>query len=233
MALNKNQQINNQVLNPFKDLKAMDLEATEIIPIDKETGLGKYVFLYDYEKEIFSPEAEKIMMQKGIGVPYNLPKESFYNLKFSKGDVVNVVGFRKYFNDKGVFIVDKKVMLINVPKYVTPIGGDKGFKPTVEVNNSEDFLQKVVETTPLTTKLGQNFGKNLNPKFKPVYDNPVTPPNPNPTPTPTPTPTDTIVVVNGIEDTTETKSFFDDKNNLLMIAGVLLIGYLLLNDKSE
>ena len=45
--------------------------------------------------------------------------------------------------------------------------------------------------------------------------------------------TDKPVITNGIQDTTETKSFFDDKNNLLMIAGVLLIGYLLLNDKSE
>jgi hypothetical protein len=116
-------------------------------------------------------------------------------------------------------------MLINAPKYVKPIGGVKGFSPTVIIDNSLlTWLQKVPDTTPLTTKLGVNFGANINPKTKPVIDNPVTP---------TPTPTDTIVVVNGIEDTTETKSFFDDKNNLLMIAGVLLIGYLLLNDKSE
>ena len=181
--------------------------------------------MYDYEKEIFSPEAEQIMEQKGIGVPYNLPKESFYNLKFSKGDVVDVVDFRKYNNDKGVPVVDKKVMLINVPKYVTPIGGLKGFKPTVEVNNYDGFLQKVVESTPLTTKLGQNFGKNLNPKFKPVYDNPVTP-------TPTGT-TTTPVVTNGVQDTTETKSFFDDKNNLIMVGVLLLVGYLLLDNKSE
>ena len=45
--------------------------------------------------------------------------------------------------------------------------------------------------------------------------------------------TDKPVITNGVQDTTETESFFDDKNNLLMIAGVLLIGYLLLNDKSE
>jgi hypothetical protein len=45
--------------------------------------------------------------------------------------------------------------------------------------------------------------------------------------------TDKPVITNGIQGITETKSFFDDKNNLLMVAGVLLIGYLLLNDKSE
>jgi hypothetical protein len=50
--------------------------------------------------------------------------------------------------------------------------------------------------------------------------------------TSTPT-TDKPVITNGIQGKTETKSFFDDKNNLLMVAGVLLIGYLLLNDKSE
>ncbi len=217
MALIKSNITNEQLLNPVRDL-----EVIEIPPLVKEGVLGKYVFIYDYEKEIFSPEAEKIMKQKGIGVPYNLPKESFYNLKFSKGDVVDVVDFKKYNNDKGVPFVDKKIMLINVPKYVKPIGGIQGFKPTLEVNNYDGFLQKVPDTTPLTTKFGVNFGTNTNPKYKPVLDNPV---NPNPT--------DTPVVVNGVQDTTETESFFDDKNNLLMIAGVLLIGYLLLSDKSE
>jgi hypothetical protein len=224
MALKNSMLINEQIILPIKDMNVAKIPPLNVATTSEN---GKYVFLYDYEKAIFSLEAEQIMNQKGIGVPYNLPKESFYNLKFSKGDVVDVVDFRKYNNDKGVPVVDKKVMLINVPKYVTPIGGLKGFKPTVEVNNYDGFLQKVVESTPLTLKLGQNFGKNLNPKFKPVYDNPATP-----TPTPTGT-TTTPVIVNGLEDTTETKSFFDDKNNLLMIAGVLLIGYLLLNDKSE
>ena len=224
MALKKTMLINEQSIRPIEDLEILELP-----PLVKDGNLGKYVFLYDYEKEIFSPEAEQIMEQKGIGVPYNLPKESFYNLKFSKGDVVDVVDFRKYNNDKGVPVVDKKVMLINVPKYVTPIGGLKGFKPTVEVNNYDGFLQKVVETTPLTSKFGVGFGKNLNPKFKPVYDNPVTP-----TPTPTPTGTTTTpVVTNGVQDTTETKSFFDDKNNLIMVGVLLLVGYLLLDNKSE
>jgi hypothetical protein len=230
MAITKSQLI-NQRANSVRDLVGNELEATEIAPIVKDKELGKYVFIYDYEVNIFTPEAEQIMAQKGFGVPYSLPKGSSFTLKYSKGDVVDVVDFKKYNNEKGVPVANKKVMLINVPKYVKPIGGVKGFSPTVIVDNSLlTWLQKVPNTTPLTTKLGVNFGANINPKTKPVIDKPVTP---TPTDTPTPTPTDTPVIMNGVEDTTETKSFFDDKNNLLMIAGVLLIGYLLFNDKSE
>lgn len=218
MALNNTQSLNKQSLTPV-----VNLEATVIQPIVKDGNLGKYVFLYDFQTNIFTTEAELIMasMPDG-GAPKPLPKGSSLTLKYSKGDVVDVVDFKKYNNDKGVLVVDKKIMIINVPKYVKPIGGIKGFKPNLEISNYDGFLRKVADTTPVTIKLGQNFGKNLNPKTKPVLDNPVLPP-----------PTDNPVVINGVQDTAETKSFFENKNNLLMIAGVLLIGYLLLNDKSE
>jgi hypothetical protein len=226
MALTKSQLVNQQILTPVRDLVTTELEATEIIPVDKETGLGKYVFLYDYQVTIYNMEAKLLLDVT------SLPENSFYTLKYSKGDVVDVVAFGMGYNDKGVPVENKSLLVIKVPKYVKPIGGFKGFSPTITIDNNNGWLQKVAESTPFKNKLGVNFGANINPKFKPVYDNPVTPPNPNPTPTPTPT-TETPVVINGVEDTTETKSFFDDKNNLLMIAGVLLIGYLLLNDKSE
>lgn len=211
--------LENQELSPIKNL-----EVAEISPIVKDGNLGKYVFLYDYQKEIFSPEAEQIMEQKGDGVPYNLPKESFYNLKYSKGDVVNVVDFRKFINDKGVTTIDKSGLVVNVPLYVKPIGGFKGFSPTITIDNqtsnfnnsSFNWLQKVPDNTPVSTKLGVNFGNNQRPDMKPVLDSPTTP-----------------VVTNGVQNTAETKSFFDDKNNLIIIAGVLILGYLLLNDKTE
>jgi hypothetical protein len=201
-----------------------EMEVLEIPPLVKDGDLGKYVFLYDFQTNILTPEAEQLLASMPLGGSgIALPKGSSFTLKYSKGDVVNVVDFRKLINDKGVTTTDKSGLVIKVPIYVKPIGGSlKGFAPTITIDNYNGWLEKVAESTPVTTKLGQNFGKNLNPKMQPVLDNPVTPP-----------PTDTPVVTNGVQDSAETKSFFDDKNNLLMIAGVLLIGYLLLNDKSE
>jgi len=213
--------INNQVLNPLKDLE---------IPIDPR--LGKYVFLYDYETTIYTNEAKTIMAQsKGN---YTLPANSSFNLRYSKGDVVDVVNLGFSNNGVGV-VVNEDLKIINVPKFVTPLctaltvqtescPTPQSYSPFITIDNSLSktfrYLEKVPDTTPLTFKLGVGFGKNQRPDIVKGIKNPVKP-------------TDTIVVVNGVEDTTETKSFFDDKNNLLMIAGVLLIGYLLLNDKSE
>jgi hypothetical protein len=235
MATNKTQVLNQQILTPIKSLEEID---TPIIVQDLSKLTGNFVFLYDYQTRIYSQEAKKIMEKSPIGTSYNLPKGSFYDLKYSKGDVVYVVGLKNWESGGSKQIVigtkelggvlgeyDLNKLVLNVPIYVSPISKDdiSGFLPTITIDNSKDIiLKKVADTIPVTAKLGQNFGNNPFPKV--VV---------NPTPTPTPAPTNTPVVVNGVEDTTETESFFDDKNNLLMIAGVLLIGYLLLNNKSE
>lgn len=227
MALNRTQLNNQQILNPI-----IDLQATEILPLDVVTppADGKYVFMYDYSTTIYTPEAQEIMRNSPVGSPYNLPAGSFFDLIYSKGDVVNVTNVSLSKNtNPSIPYLNKFAFRLKVPPYVKPLeqegvvtlkGGN--FSPFMMIDNNLGWLNKVANTTPTTLKLGKNFGKNLNPKVQPV------------TPTQTPTGTTTTpVVTNGVEDTTETKSFFDDKNNLLMIAGVILIGYLLLNDKSE
>jgi hypothetical protein len=205
-----------------------EMEVLEIPPLVKDGNLGKYVFLYDYETNIFTPEANSIMQNMPLGgAPTPLPKGSSFTLKYSKGDVVNVVDFRKIINDKGITTIDKSGLVINVPVYVKPKGvTPQSFAPTFIIDNSQGSLQKVAESTPITTKLGIGFGKNPNPKMQPVLDNPITT---NPTPTPSPTP----VISNGVEDTSPYTGFFSDTNNLLLVGVVLVIGYLLINDKNE
>jgi hypothetical protein len=232
MALTKSQLIKNQILNPIKDLEVAELlPPNSPIQVLTPPADGKYVFLYDYETTIYTPEAKEIMNKSSVGKPFTLPANSFYNLRYSKGDVVDVtnVGLSKAITDGNIPYLNKFAFRLKVPPYVKPLeeqgvmtlNGVK-FTPFFVIDNSLGWLGKIADTTPVTLKFGKNFGENLNPKVKPVIDNPVTP-----------TTTDTPVVTNGVEDTTEAKSFFEDKNNLLMIAGVLLIGYLLLNDKSE
>lgn len=237
MALRNSNLTNQQTIIPMTEM-----EVGEITPIVKDKRLGKYVFLYDYETTIYTNQAKTIMAQsKGN---FTLPPNSSLNLRYSKGDVVDVVKLGLSNNGIGS-IINNNLKIIDVPKFVKPLCTSltvatescptpQSYSPTITIDSSLVSLKKVADSTPLTFKFGVNFGKNPNPKIQPVYDNTQTPkPKPTPTPNPTTTPTDRIVVVNGMEDTTATKSFFDDKNNLLMIAGVLLIGYLLLNDKSE
>lgn len=228
MALIKSQLINEQLLTPVTDL-----EVIEIQPLVKDGALGKYVFLFDYEITIYTNEAKTIMAQsKGN---FTLPPNSSLNLRYSKGDVVDVVKFGVDTDGIGNEKINSTLKIIDVPKFVKPLCTSlssytescptpQSYSPTITIDNSLGWLQKVVDSTPATFKLGKNFGSNPNPKIQTVSNNPVKQ---------TPTPTHAPVVVNRVEDTTETKSFFDDKNNLLMIAGVLLIGYLLLNDKSK
>lgn len=224
MALKKSQLINNQNIIPLEVNE-------ELIFTVKERPLGKFVFLFDYETTIYTNEAKTIMAQsKGN---YTLPPNSSFNLRYSKGDVVDVIKLGVSDNGVGV-TVNSDLKIIDVPKFVKPLCTSltnatescptpQSYSPTITIDNSLGWLKKVPDSTPATLKLGQKFGNNPNPKVKPVLENPVTP---------MPT-TETPVVVNGVQDTTQTKSFFDDKNNLLMIAGVLLIGYLLLSNKSE
>ena len=222
MALKKTMLINEQSIRPIEDLEILELP-----PLVKDGNLGKYVFLYDYEVTIYNMKAKMLldgMTVGGKGV--TLPENSTYTLKYSKGDVVDVVAFGMSNNGGGVPVENKTLLVIKVPNYVKPITGFMvAFPATITIDNYNGWLQKVVETTPLTSKFGVGFGKNQNPKTKPIYDNPVTP-------TPTGT-TTTPVVTNGVQDTTETKSFFDDKNNLIMVGVLLLVGYLLLDNKSE
>ena len=216
--------------------------AETIPPLVKNGTLGKYVFLYDYDVTIYTPEAQKIMSSSPIGQSYTLPVGSFYNLRYSKGDVVNVIGLDGYKTatpsspNGSVFQTNPNLLIINVPRYVTPVATtntsdvpvdlSKSFAPTVTIDNSlNDWLQKVADSTPETSKFGVNFGKNLNPKIQPKTI------TPSPTPT-TQTPT-TPVIVNGIEETSTDGGFFSDTNNLIMVAVVLVVGYLLLDNKTE
>lgn len=224
MALAKKQLINNQFLTPMQEI-----EVLEIQPIVKEKPLGKFVFLFDYETTIYTNEAKTIMAQsKGNFI---LPPNSSFNLRYSKGDVVDVVGLGVNSNGIGSTI-NSDLKIIDVPKFVKPLCTSltpytetcptpQSYSPTITIDNSLGFLQKVADSTPATLKLGKNFGINPNPKIQPVM------------PIQTDIKTDAPVVVYGVQNATETESFFDDKNNLLMVAGILLIGYLLLNDKSE
>jgi hypothetical protein len=226
MATNKTQLINQQILTPINDM-----EVIEIQPIIKERPFGKFVFLFDYETTIYTNEAKTIMAQsKGN---FTLPPNSSFNLRYSKGDVVDVIKLGVVSDGIGNETVDNNLKIIDVPKFVKPLCTSltsytescptpQSYSPTITIDNSLGWLQKVLDTTPTTLKLGKNFGSNLNPKVAPVKLPPLDAPT-----------TDAPVITNGVQDTTETESFFDDKNNLLMIAGVLLIGYLLLNDKSE
>ena len=222
-----------------------EMEVLEIPPLVKDGNLGKYVFIYDFQTTIYTPEANAIMQSMPLGgAPTPLPKDSSFTLKYSKGDVVNVVDFGKIINNKGVLEVDRNKLIVNVPIYVKPIikptpvndsvamaEMNKSFLPTVTIDNSCNTLQKVAESTPITTKFGVGFGKNPNPKMQPILDNPV---NPNPTPTPSPTPNP--IIANGVQDTSTNGNignFLGDTNNLLIVGVVLVIGYLLLNDRSE
>jgi hypothetical protein len=230
-----------QELSPAIQMEAVEMPnlAQELVQsLSKFTG--SYVFLYDYQTRIYSQEAKKIMEKSPIGSSYTLPKGSFYDLKYSKGDIVEVIGLQDWVSagSKKIVIGSKQLaggvreydlnkLVLRVPLYVKPISTDAlgavGFLPTMTIDNSVDVILKKIPNTTPTKKLGVNFGNNPRPKV--VYV--------NPTPTPTTGTTTTPVITNGIQDTTETNSFFDDKNNLLTIAGVLLIGYLLLNNKSE
>jgi hypothetical protein len=211
----------------------------ELSPLVKEGALGKYVFLYDYQVTIYNAEAQSLlngMTLGGRGV--TLPENSTYTLKYSKGDVVDVISFGKSNNDKGVPVENKSLLVIKVPKYVKPITGFmKAFPSTITIDNSTskfnnvslNWLQKVADSTPISAKLGSDFGKNTRHDMVTVVNNTQT----TNTTTSTPIPTDTPIITNGVQDITEKSSIFDNKNNLLIIAGVLLVGYLLLNHKNE
>ena len=215
MAIERPLLIKEQTSLPIRYLQ----EEEVIKPIVKDTPTGKFVFLFDYETKLTLPDLSGLIGKDGN--PYPTPKNTSYTVKYSKGDVVKVISVGNSGNGN-VYVPNYNDLILNVPKYVSPTGyGINLFPPTIHIDNSIKTLQRVADNTPLTVRLGTNFGKN---------PNPATPVKLPPLETPT---TDKPVITNGIQDTTETKSFFDDKNNLLMIAGVLLIGYLLLNDKSE
>jgi hypothetical protein len=209
MALIKSELTNEQILTPIKNLEVADLPPYSTNEIVTPVADGKYVFLYDYEKTIYTPQAQEIISKSSDGKSFTLPANSFYNLRYSKGDVVDVtnVGLSTLASPSIPYL-NKFAFRLKVPPYVKPIeeqgvmtlNGVK-FTPFFVIDNNLGWLGKVSDSTPTTLKYGQNFGKNLNPKAKYV------------TPTQTQTTTDTPVVVNGVEDTTETKSFFDDKNN--------------------
>jgi hypothetical protein len=226
MALNKSVLI-KQELSPVSEMEVM-----EIPPLIKSGTTGKYVFLWDYQVTIYTNKAKMFMQGQPLGGSFELPKNSTYTLKYSKGDVVDVIAFGMSNNGGGVPVENKTLLVIKVPNYVKPITGFmEAFPATITIDNYNGWLQKVAETTPLTSKFGVDFGKNENPKTKPVYNNPV---KQTQTPTPTPTGTTTTpVVTNGVQNTEETKGFFDDKNNLIMVGVILLVGYLLLDNKAE
>ena len=205
-----------------------DMEILEIPPLVKAGTLGKYQFLYDYQTTIYNTDANNIIANTPIGQSYTLPVGSYYNLKYSKGDVVNVIGFKTSLDSTGATITDNKQLIINVPKYVKPIGGATGFLPTITIDNSTlGWLQKEPDTTPETVKLGVGFGNNTNPASLPDIVSPTT------SNTQVVSTSNTPVVVNGIEDTTASTGFFSDTNNLIMLAVGIAVTFLLLVGKNE
>jgi hypothetical protein len=184
-----------------------------------QSRLGKYVFRFDYEKTIYNKEAIDVIKNAPVGKKYDLPVGSYRTLQFSKGDVVDVVAFGKknVANSAGVLQDDLRKKIIKTPSYIQPIGAG-GFSEFITIDDTQQWLQKVSNSTPTTLETGVNFGKNLRPVYKTVADN---------TQTPTPDNTDT-----GFDSTTSI-GFFDDRNNLIIVAGVLVLGYLLFSNKSE
>jgi hypothetical protein len=197
--------------------------------------IGKYVFLYDYQTTIYTPEAKQIIAKAGSG-KYTLPKGSSFKLKYSKGDVVDVVNLGRPVSSANSAPLPQSpnLLIISVPKFVTPIGGSKGFVKMLTIDNTNGFLKKVANSTPVSVKYGTIFGKNPNPKATPAK-----PKSPTST-TKTTTKTNTTprastgnTVSNGVAGKTEQKGFFDSKNNLIMVGVALVLGYLLFNSKSE
>ena len=233
MALKKTMLIKDQILTPIRDLEVVEMPPLNVVtPPEK----GKYVFMYDYATTIYTPEAQDIMSNSPVGSPYNLPAGSFFDLIYSKGDVVNVtnVSLSKNANINSPYL-NKFAFRLKVPAYVKPLeqegvvtlkGGN--FSPFMMIDNNLGWLNKVANTTPTTLKLGKNFGKNPNPALPtpPVKLAPLDPPTPTGT-------TTTPVISNGVQNNEETKGFFDDKNNLIMVGVILLVGYLLFDNKTE
>jgi hypothetical protein len=219
MALTKTMLIKEQSIRPIEDLEILELP-----PIVKDAPTGKFVFLFDYETKLTLPDLSGLIGKDGNAYP--IPKNTSYTVRYSKGDVVKVISVGNLLEKGNVYVPNYNDLILNVPKYVNPIGyGINLFPPTINIDNTIKTLQRVADNTPLTLRLGTNFGKNPNPAT-PVKLQPLDPPTPTGT-------TTTPVVTNGVQDTTETKSFFDDKNNLIMVGVVLLVGYLLLDNKSE
>jgi hypothetical protein len=194
--------------------------------------IGKYVFVYDYQTTVYTPEARQIIARAGTA-KYTLPKDSFFKLKYSKGDVVDVINFGRPASTANTAPLppSPNMLVINVPKFVNPLGGTKGFAKTLTIDNTNGFLKKVANSTAVSVKYGVNFGRNPNPKATtPAKTN-----NPASTPkTNKPSTTSTgNTPSNAVTAKTEQKGFFESKNNLIMVGVALVVGYLLFNSKSE
>ena len=191
--------------------------------------IGKYIFLYDYQTTIYTLEARQIIAKAGTA-KYTLPEGSSYKLKYSKGDVVDVINLGRPVSPAKTAPLppSPKLLVINVPKFVTPSGGTKGFSKIVTIDNTNGFLKKVDNSTPVTVYIGTNFGKNPNPKAVPEKPKANTPKT-NTTP---PASTGNAVSNQGADIPAE-KGFFESRNNLIMVGVVLVVGYLLFNSKSE
>jgi len=114
----------------------------DLNPIDVVEKLGKYEFIWDFSNKSCSGGF--------AGGVFCFGKE------FSKGDVIDVVRFE------------------------TPIvfGGTPIRYAIIKINNNEessipkDYLKKVDDSVNATTNTGINFGANMNPMPKPVYNMP-------------------------------------------------------------
>lgn len=127
--------------------------------------LGKYAFKYDFSN----------------GIQINcitFPCPSIQGSNFSKGDVVNVVGFRMVDGGDYKFPDYKYVEVENV-KYDSS-------KPTGWVNLENQktiqvpigYLEKIDDSTPVTLQTGINFGQNTIPAIQGtsvILPNPVMP----------------------------------------------------------
>lgn len=195
--------------------------------------IGKYIFVYDYQTTIYTPEAKQIIAKAGTA-KYTLPKGSFFKLKYSKGDVVDVVNFGRPVSNANTAPMppSPNMLIIDVPKFVKPIGGTKGFLKTITIDNTIGFLKKVANSTPVSVKYGLNFGKNPNPAS--VKTNAPASTTKGTTKTNTTSTTSTgNTSSKGVSDKAEQKGFFESKGNLIMVGVVIVVAYLLFSKKSE
>jgi hypothetical protein len=220
-------------------------------PIGVLEKLGKYEFIYDYNANhgIFSEFGEPLLKPFGFdgdgaelpspirgcfgntssnssiarcgSIPppvQNFPQPVKVNSEpqvgfFSKGNIVKVLRFD-----------GNNAIIQNVHYKSTDPTIKKGFLSEYILNKKElsipkDYLKKVDDNLAVTVSTGINYGANMKAQ-KTTFVN-------------VPTPNPPIMIENGVEETTETESFFKGKNNLLIIAGAFFIGYLLFSDNKD
>jgi hypothetical protein len=202
-------------------------------PIGVLEKLGKYEFIYDYNANFasmlpirgcFGNTSSNSSIARCGSIPaptQNFPQTIKVDSEpqvgvFSKGNIVKVLRFDG--NNAIIQNVNYKAPDPTIAK-TTWYGLFDSVVSKKELSIPKDYLRKVDDNLEPTLSTGINYGANM--KFQKTTNVNV------------PTPTPSIVIENGVEDNTRTESFFKGKNNLLIIAGAFLLGYLLFSDNKD